>query len=223
MSVVTIRVEVLKAVAPFISKEETRYYLRGAFFSKGLVVTTDGHRLAALNPVNDPNDWAAESPDFILPEETIKKIMSVKPSGKYAKLFVALDTKTNIATVFEKDKDNNRDTKAAFPYEPIDGTYPDFRRVIPKPENFLFPRNLIKEGGTEIKQGFNSKYLGEFSSFGKEVTLYMNIEQYAPCLFRAKTEIFDAVGVLMPMRVSYHEGAIIPDWLKPAKAEGAKA
>ena len=214
MSIITVRVECLKAANPFISKEETRYYLNGAYISKGLIVTTDGYRMAVIKPNALPECWADDAPEFILPAETIKKILQVKPITKHIPLFVAFDTESRVASVFHMDEDDNRETLAAFTYTPIDGTFPDFRRVIPKAENFD-SKNRKKNESSVNMQGFNSKYLGEFLSFGKCVTFYQNIDSEAPSLFRAECLEFSALGVLMPMSGAVKAADLIPSWLNP--------
>ena len=63
--------DALRATLPFISNEETRYYLHGVFFTavdgRLVCVATDGHRLARFE-TGQP--WT--QPGFILPEPTAR-------------------------------------------------------------------------------------------------------------------------------------------------------
>ncbi|TCR07232.1 DNA polymerase III subunit beta [Neorhizobium sp. JUb45] len=98
-----------------ISTEETRYYLNGAFFhseegARSVAVATDGHRLA--------RNRGPELPAFagiIVPRKTV----GLLPKGS-AKVSVS-DTKIRIES-------------AGFLMvsKLIDGTFPDYRRVIPQ-------------------------------------------------------------------------------------------
>ncbi len=106
-----------------ISTEETRYYLNGIYFhvddGKLRCVATDGHRLA-LSEMALPT--GAESiPGIIIPRKTIAEIRrlidglseSVKISVSDAKIQFKVGTAVLISKL-------------------IDGTFPDYNRVIPK-------------------------------------------------------------------------------------------
>jgi len=96
-----------------ISTEETRYYLNGIFFRGGanaVAVATDGHRLARNN--------AGDLPDFagvIVPRKTV----SLLPKGTVS--VAVSDSRIRVA-------------KGDFVIlsKLIDGTFPDYERVIPK-------------------------------------------------------------------------------------------
>ena len=206
MSIITTRVECLKAVFPFGSKEETRYYLNGVYAESGLLVATDGHRLAAIKPALMESQGAG----FIIPSATIKQVLSIK-AGKREELFCEFNTETGVATVYTLDRDKNRDSKGAFPFKPIDGTFPEWRRVIPAAENFNTANH--KDRNQNTGAGFNSAYLATFQAFGDKVNVFLNNDPGAPSLVTAKTELFEAVGVIMPMR-SYELTAVLPEWIK---------
>lgn len=194
-------VSAIKAVIPFISKEETRYYLNGAAFDKGLIVATDGHRLAAIKP----SDYdGADAELFIMPGETIKKICAVKSNRKLP-LYVKIEkgVKYWAASVYEGKPDDESELPqlATFSFQPIDGTFPDWRRVIPSAENFDKPSQAR----------FNAAYLGEFKSLGTDLTIYLNNDPAAPSLIRSSGIDFEAVGVLMPMRKDVE--SVLPEWL----------
>jgi DNA polymerase-3 subunit beta len=109
-----------------ISTEETRYYLNGIYMhatqSSGVpvlrAVATDGHRLARVE--TPMPEGAAGMPGVIVPRKTV---------GELRKLIDATEGSVQIAL---------SDTKIRFAFDDavltsklIDGTFPDYERVIP--------------------------------------------------------------------------------------------
>ncbi|WP_417450595.1 DNA polymerase III subunit beta [Kordiimonas sp.] len=110
-----------------ISTEETRYYLNGIYLHVAntedgatlRAVATDGHRLAQVE--QDVPEGAAGMPGIIIPRKTV---------GEVRKLIDEFDGAVQISL---------SDTKIRFAYDGavvtsklIDGTFPDYSRVIPK-------------------------------------------------------------------------------------------
>ncbi|MBO6759317.1 MAG: hypothetical protein JJ902_23545 [Roseibium sp.] len=107
----------LDACAPFISTEETRYYLNGICLSKdpaaqGVLVSTDGHRLAA-HPCAHRVDG-----NPILPRCAVETLRGLPPAGK---------------AVFSETRAAFQLPGARFVTRLIDGGFPDWHRVVPKP------------------------------------------------------------------------------------------
>ena len=109
-----------------ISLEETRYYLNGIFLhvpnsnsNKLRAVATDGHRLAQAEiPLPE---GALNMPGIILPRKAV---------GEIRKLTDSTDGKINVII-------SNTKAQFAFPNtilttKLIDGSFPDYQRVIPK-------------------------------------------------------------------------------------------
>lgn len=210
MSTLTIRVECLKAVAPFVSKEETRYYLRGVFFDKeSILVATDGQRMVAICPI----EYIGEIPETIIDIESIKKILQVKPSLKKMPLYVCFDDETKIATVQHGTEATGVIPLAAFPYKAIEGTFPEWRRVISDAENYNVSNEKQRDKKQNTGAGFNILLLASFQSFGPHVQFFMHNDKGAPHILTAKTTEFEALGVIMPMR-SYDLGVVVPEWIK---------
>lgn len=196
---VTFLTKCLKAVQPFISKEETRYYLNGIGIDpSGVLIATDGHRLGAIKPV----EFFGKCDMFILPADSIKKILSVKPDTKHLPLYVTLDPVAKTATIHHGATADNRMVLASFPMTPIDGTFPDWRRVIPKDEAFEKPAHA----------GFNANYLSAFASLGEHLKLKLNSDPKGPSVMQGNTSEWEALGVLMPMRTD--DFATLPAWVK---------
>lgn len=123
----------LAACEPFISTEETRYYLNGVCFSRGadgegLLVATDGHRLIAYEYAHDieadlilprmalPALFAQGQPEAILAGE--KHMQFLIPGGGRVRSKL------------------------------IDGDYPDWRRVVPEasPDTMRLTFNPLEMG-----------------------------------------------------------------------------
>jgi len=110
-----------------ISTEETRYYLNGIYLhvantedgARLRAVATDGHRLAQVE--QDVPDGASGMPGIIIPRKTVAEVR---------KLIDELDGTVSVAL---------SDTKICFVFggatitsKLIDGTFPDYSRVIPQ-------------------------------------------------------------------------------------------
>lgn len=108
-----------------ISTEETRYYLNGVYLhvadSEGAsvlrAVATDGHRLARLE-VGLP-DGAAEIPAVIVPRKTIAELIKLIEDAEAIQVSLS-DTKIRFVA-----------GNATLVSKLIDGTFPDYERVIP--------------------------------------------------------------------------------------------
>jgi DNA polymerase-3 subunit beta len=110
-----------------ISTEETRYYLNGIYFhaledGTGLLrgVATDGHRLARVE-VTLP-DGAAGMPPVIVPRKTI---------GEVRKLIDELDADATVGIRLSSARIRFDVGSAVLRSRLIDGTFPDYERVIP--------------------------------------------------------------------------------------------
>jgi DNA polymerase III subunit beta len=111
-----------------ISTEETRYYLNGIYLHATKnnevpvvrAVATDGHRLARVE-MTAP-EGAAGMPGIIIPRKTVLELRKLVEEGEAdAEVQIALsDTKIRCAI-----------GEAALTSKLIDGTFPDYDRVIP--------------------------------------------------------------------------------------------
>ncbi len=125
-----------------ISSEETRYYLNGIFLhvTKGgnprlRAVATDGHRLARFE--RDLPDGAAEMPDVIVPRKCIAEVR---------KLLDEADGMVELA--FSTTKVRFQVGRAILTSKLIDGTFPDYSRVIPTAND-----RLLKIDPATLKEG----------------------------------------------------------------------
>ncbi|MEO0500445.1 MAG: DNA polymerase III subunit beta [Pseudomonadota bacterium] len=105
-----------------ISTEETRYYLNGIFLhvadGKMFAVATDGHRLARVTL--DTPEGATDMPDVIVPRKCVAELR---------KLLDEADGSVEIG--LSASKIRFRIDTAVLTSKLIDGTFPDYSRVIP--------------------------------------------------------------------------------------------
>ncbi len=111
-----------------ISTEETRYYLNGVYMhvtdgSEGgkvlRCVATDGHRLARIDA--DCPEGAADMPGVIVPRKTVGELRKLLEDDEMDIAVSVSETKVRFAT-----PDITLTSKV------IDGTFPDYTRVIPQ-------------------------------------------------------------------------------------------
>jgi len=200
-----------------ISTEETRYYLNGIFLHVTddadpvlKAAATDGHRLAR---VTLPRPAGAENmPDIIVPRKCVAEIRKLLDESGSNVIQIDLSA-SKIRFTFDS---------VILTSKLIDGTFPDYSRVIPEktravkmaldkdkitlsvtsPENGTAAEEVsgqYSSDGFEI--GFNARYLmdilGEIE--GDIVELHL-ADASAPTLIR-ENDKSAALYVLMPMRV----------------------
>ncbi len=110
-----------------ISTEETRYYLNGVYMhiadgdggKKLRCVATDGHRLARID-ADMPAD-AADMPGVIVPRKTVGELRKLLDDDEMQIAVSVSETKIRFATPL-----------ITLTSKVIDGTFPDYTRVIPQ-------------------------------------------------------------------------------------------
>lgn len=109
-----------------ISTEETRYYLNGVYMhvatgdggQKLRCVATDGHRLARIDA--DLPSGAAGMPGVIVPRKTVNELKKLLENDEASIAVSVSETKVRFAT-----------PEITLTSKVIDGTFPDYTRVIP--------------------------------------------------------------------------------------------
>lgn len=110
-----------------ISTEETRYYLNGVYMhvsdgETGKVlrcVATDGHRLARIDA--DLPEGATDMPGIIVPRKTVGELRKLLDDDEMQIAVSVSETKVRFAT-----------PEITLTSKVIDGTFPDYTRVIPQ-------------------------------------------------------------------------------------------
>jgi len=171
-----INVNYLKAAAVAVGKEETRYYLKGVAIQanqKGVfIVATDGHRLAAFRQAPELENLTECS--IIIPIETINALKTREETVELGKINGAQYMLGNLI------------------FEPIDGTFPEWRRIIPK------------ETSGEIAQ-FNAAYMADWAKMTKalgkkDAKIIISHNGDSPALVHFGLPDIDGFGVIMPFR-----------------------
>ena len=119
-----------------ISNEETRYFLNGIYFHKKnndkkdllSLVATDGHRLAKIDFEFKEN--SKEIPGVIVPKKTVNELYKLLLDCD-GQIKISLDSNKIIFYI----KDSILISKL------IDGSFPDYRRVIPNDNNNILKIN----------------------------------------------------------------------------------
>lgn len=124
----------LRMVRHSMSTEETRYYLNGVFLEikdgELLAVSTDGHRLSVAKIC----DVDFDQPDAILPRKPVNHLVKI-----------LAEFEGDIRVITENNKIDFQIGDLVVASKLIDGTFPDYRRVIPSEtpiEIVVCPRSL---------------------------------------------------------------------------------
>lgn len=169
-------------LAPFMSAEEARYYIGGIYIEPcpaggATLVATDGHVMGVVH------DERAETDRAVI----------WKPSKDLLAAGRAASKKSEPCAISLSERDGG----------PIDGTYPDWRRVIPAP-NKVAPVGCIS---------FNASLLHKFSNMLGNMS-GVNIESTgdgAPMIVTAPSRP-NFYGVIMPMRMGAPNKKL-PAWM----------
>jgi DNA polymerase-3 subunit beta len=180
-----IATDILKAALLCASSEETRYYLRGVFLSTtGHLVTTDGHRMFVARLNERP------TADVIIPYSDVQA--ALKLAGARCKdLEVTVDvTGSALPQITGKIH--------SIAYQPVDGTFPDWRRVVPTGEELPSGKPDDAPGAVH----FNHAYVGDLAKMGKLLggsSMLHPVSASHPCLVTFGDRA-DCFAVIMPVR-----------------------
>lgn len=177
---ILIPTDMLRAALICASASETRYYLKGIFVDpKGFLVSTDGHR-AFIGKIDLFGADIGEG--WIMPRDAIKRALT----GHKANVIEISPTRCGDIAC-----------------QPVDGSYPDWRRVIPAPTR---DDNL-----SGVTAQFDPAYVADMGKIGeilagkrKGVVLPAQIlhngDSAAGVTFSGRDDCF---GVLMPIRSQF--------------------
>ena len=217
---VRIKAEYLRMLAPFISQEETRYYLNGVCIAPHpevgvLAVATDGHCMGVVHDADGSADgeWICRVPRELLAACTKQD----------KKISAALEVHftDEVAYVAHSRADGDFFPSEIGPlhvgafYAPaIDGKFADWRRVVPKGKLRATPVT------------FNAKYLNHFARAAlvrdraARMTMFVG-GKAGPAAVRF-SEVPEFLGIIMPIRGI--DISAVPDWLalETTKAKAAE-
>lgn len=218
--------EFVAYLARFASKEETRYYLKGIcverHHKKGILMTaSDGHRLGCFYD----EDGILEGPEsIIVPVDQKLKTAAGKKYGSLPVNFIWANGFSYVISGvdfqpsdFEDVQKLNGLIEYVEPAPLIDGTYPNWRYVIPQKQG---PQKTAMVNGNYVKD-FVTKNCG-----GYGVQFFHGETRADPILVRV-SDYHNFCGVLMPMRESASENQAMPDFMREemrlAEVKKAKA
>jgi DNA polymerase-3 subunit beta len=200
MAYARINLNALKAVSLFASKEETRYYLQGVnieFYPDCVIyAATDGHRLFVYrDALPDGDERNTLSGNVIIP------LAHCAPFKATTRALASDPYATLEGEPFEARKGAASSFKLAWQgttieFKPIDGTFPDWRRVLP-------PRDVASLEAPPAEVCFNFDYLASFAKAGaivdalKPALIPNGADGPAWISFGPEAPCF---GVIMPVR-----------------------
>lgn len=128
----------VRAVAHAVSTEETRFYLKGVYVetcehtNATILTATDGHVLLnhqlGDNAFGAPCPTKSRQPGFLLETDWKDKAWKSKSLGE---LWVYGDFRTGLLQFVDTYNADNLVRVGVCEFEAIDGTFPDYRRVLP--------------------------------------------------------------------------------------------
>lgn len=205
----------LPMLAPFISTEETRYYLNGVFIEPhpetgALLVATDGYHLGVIHDETAECDKAAIWPidPYLVKWLTEWKWEAMREDDEEVGMSKERRDIDEMVARFDGRHVDILSTGGKSPLhfsaasEPIDGTYPDWRKV------------LNKEAKDDRSgHGFDPKFLGAFASVGECIRIHFPAAN-RPAVIRVDS-VPEFFGLLMP-KTFQTDDTEMPAWLKPA-------
>lgn len=209
---ITIDHNIVKALLICAAKQDVRYYLKGVLVDARangdvILVTTDGHRMLAYPVATDAIEALAPG-QYIIPREALEAVKPCKAGRHVLPITIEIVTAPDQpdperAGVTIKGKTSITVTGATSAVTaPIDGKFPDWRRVLPKTVS-----GEPAQYNPEYVSGFGDicKLLG--GKYGPHIN--HNGSSAAPV-----TNLGPALGVIMPLRLDDDEikFSALPAW-----------
>ena len=170
-----IRTSTLRAAAEFAAVKDIRHYLLGIYITKGRIVATDGLVMGVF-------EAPGAAGDVILPLALVQQVLKAAKKADLVEVEI-LEGKVSITV-----------GGATFGGALIDGTFPDYRRVI--------PATVPSEGATAQFDPalLERAYAGVAAYYGvKPNVLRLEHNGPAPAVVWHPGDI-GALGIVMPMR-----------------------
>jgi DNA polymerase-3 subunit beta len=190
-------VDLLKAALVCCSTEETRYYLNGACITpSGHIVSTDGHRLFAGRYADNDlhNGIIPVEGELIIPLAAIKKALT----GYRGDSIALVDSR----------KDGGKIFLDSLSFDPVDGTFPDWKRILPTGEGKEYTPRADQPEDNPGRVQFNPAYYGDLAKISKLLTgrhdsVYVHAWTASAPAGVSFAGRDDALCVLMPIRSNH--------------------
>jgi DNA polymerase-3 subunit beta len=210
-----IDIRALKAAAIAAGTEQTRYYLNGVCVQHTptgpVFVATDGHRLIAAR-----HDWLHNAPEafepVIVPLDLIKRIKLSRKSSDVAT--VTLSVGDDGARKVAVDYAGGSVAAAA-----VDGTFPDWRRVIPQSE----PSGVACQFQAQYFDAFRDAMAILAGGKGDAQPNIAHNGDNPAIVDLGDAGAVEAFGVLMPLRIKRDFLTRAPAWASVTGASVATA
>lgn len=190
---IVLDLKALHAASFAMGKEESRYYLQGVLIEckSNLInyVATNGQILIKTVQFNKD---VLEFESFIMPAKTVEKIIKGAKEYKNQEIKLLLAIEDNKYTV--KVNGHNPHDMQIIGFEPIAGSFPDYKRIIPQ---ILWDKPLSETSFNPLLLMSISKGADVFTN-KKDVHLKLTFcgDKYSPVLVSIKNK--DFLAVLMP-------------------------
>lgn len=211
------RADRVPLISLFVSTEKTRYYLHGFCVERHpvagvLLIATDGHRMAIFHDAEGYLEGAAQ----IIVKANAASLKACKPprgqvvdswwcqvegaTAKSSDSVLQIGFSADCGATITRPDATQHDCL-------IDGTFPDYRRVLPSD-------NAPADWSGKRLPSFNPDYLASFgkvsaSEGGKKmIAIHPSISEGPAIISTGRADFF---GVLMPMRSALTHDR--PDWL----------
>jgi DNA polymerase-3 subunit beta len=210
-----IDLKALKATLHAVTPSETRYYLTGVCVeispSSVTYVATDGHILFAAHREAPKGEDNTLTGTWIIPHALIKAVKLGRKLG---------ETATLERSPIGGELLLRQDGASAVSFAPVDGTFPDWRRVVPAGQwEPLTPDRLIKSGN-EVNQ-FDPALLARLQRAGQDLEMgkvpYVHHPEPGNPSVVTWPGYRDALGVIMPVRVA-DDPWTAPQWVTSTAA-----
>jgi len=186
---IKINLSVLLSALIIAPKKDVRYYLNGVFVSVDRVVATDGHRMfgydlsATYQEGGDNFDNDQPIEPIIIPRESIEQLN---------KSLTAKERRDAVITIIKiNDHYVLCHGSIEIMFKPIDGKYPDYKRVIPK------------DYTPKYHSSYNWAYMADFQKISKLLGNKFGVARLLPNGNDSALVILPdaaATCVIMPMR-----------------------
>ena len=211
----------LKAALHAVSPSETRYYLAGVCVeispSSVTYVATDGYILFAAHREAPKGEDNTLTGTWIIPHALIKAVKLGRKLG---------ETATLALSPIGGELLLQQDGAPGVSFKPVEGTFPDWRRVVPGASagasgqwEPLTPDRLIKSGN-EVNQ-FDPALLARLQRAGQDLEMgkvpYVHHPEPGNPSVVTWPGYRDALGVIMPVRVTDDPWAA-PTWVTSTSA-----
>ena len=202
----------------FASTQETRFYLQGVCVERQnnqvWLVATDGHCLGAIRAL-DGEAKLSEAPVIVSSDKALISLAKGKVKKYSGKRWISqfadrVEVFDAVNLSLDAESNSTRFPVATLPLKPVDGTFPNWRRVFPHAEP---ASNTLKNGALAA---FNADYYERFASpndktsfltvqpRGESAAVVLNLDQRFIGLFMPARGAYDTHDIASAVNMAMH-------------------